>query len=337
MKYTKEILTEAVKKSISMAQTIRNLGLKEAGGTYMHIKRKIISFNIDTSHFLGQRHWIGKKSKLRKKAIDILIKRNSGKRCPAYLLRRALLEIKRDYICEICGMKPLWNGKELRFHIDHKNGDWLDDRQENIRFVCPNCHSQTEGYNGSKNLSDIDTLLRHNRKYRMKNKEEINKRRRLKRNSVKKYCLKCNSKIGYKNKTGFCKSCLPQDIKKRELPDKKELETLIYEIPMTKIGLKYGVSDNAIRIWAKKLNILLPNHLGFWTPSKKVPLKEELENELSKQTITKVANLYKVSRKTIARWIKKLGIRESTRVGGLELTVDQPPSGQISSNLISPI
>ena len=54
----------------------------------------------------------------------------------------------REYKCEICGIDPLWNGKELRLQVDHKNQNWLDDSPENLRFACPNCHSQTHTYAG---------------------------------------------------------------------------------------------------------------------------------------------------------------------------------------------
>ena len=204
MKYTKEILTEAVKKSISMAQVIRNLGLKEAGGTFMHIKGKIINFNIDTSHFLGQGHGIGKISRARKKWTDILIKRGYGKRCSAIYLRRSLIEIGREYKCEICNLNPLWNGKELRLQVDHKNQDWLDDSPENLRFVCPNCHSQTIGYNGSKNLTDVTNKTRGSRIYRKNNVEKIKawKQRKRQRELTSK-CFGCNATINLNNKTNF--------------------------------------------------------------------------------------------------------------------------------------
>lgn len=50
--------------------------------------------------------------------------------------------------CSICGCGPEWNGIKLVLQLDHKNGINTDNRIENIRIVCPNCHSQTHTYAG---------------------------------------------------------------------------------------------------------------------------------------------------------------------------------------------
>ena len=59
------------------------------------------------------------------------------------LLRAGLLENR----CEECGLSE-WRGRPLTAHIDHINGIRNDHRLENLRMLCPNCHSQTETYSG---------------------------------------------------------------------------------------------------------------------------------------------------------------------------------------------
>lgn len=49
---------------------------------------------------------------------------------------------------------PVWNGKTLVLHLDHKNGKRTDHRVENLRWLCPNCHSQTETYCGRNKIGD---------------------------------------------------------------------------------------------------------------------------------------------------------------------------------------
>jgi 5-methylcytosine-specific restriction endonuclease McrA len=54
---------------------------------------------------------------------------------------RVLLE--QGGICKECGLGQTWNGKPLVFQLDHANGDNKDNRRENLRMICPNCHTQT--------------------------------------------------------------------------------------------------------------------------------------------------------------------------------------------------
>ncbi len=144
MKYprmTKENLEPIVKSSVSYREVTIKLGKKPAGGSQSHLKRVIAKFGIDTSHFLGQR--AGKLKTLPKKtADDILVLRDSGDRAKATHLRRSLIERGVPYICDKCGQPPEWMGCKLTLDVDHINQNWLDDRQENLRFLCPNCHSQ---------------------------------------------------------------------------------------------------------------------------------------------------------------------------------------------------
>lgn len=53
------------------------------------------------------------------------------------------------YVCS-CGLGPIWNSEVLTLQLDHKNGNPFDNRLENLRFLCPNCHSQTETFTGKK-------------------------------------------------------------------------------------------------------------------------------------------------------------------------------------------
>lgn len=64
--------------------------------------------------------------------------------------RRFLIELHGE-LCSECGQKPEWNGKKLQLHLDHIDGHRTNNKIENLRLVCPNCHSQTETYAGRNN------------------------------------------------------------------------------------------------------------------------------------------------------------------------------------------
>jgi len=155
-KYTKEILEPIVKESISIQEVVKRLGKAQAGGTHSNIKKRIKEFEIDISHFLGQKANSGKNHKggyKKRQANEILILRKENSyREKHYLLTRALLEISRKYKCYICWIYE-WQGKKLVLQIEHKNGNPTDDRAENLEFICPNCHSQTDTYCRNRNTS----------------------------------------------------------------------------------------------------------------------------------------------------------------------------------------
>lgn len=144
-KYTKEILEKAVEENLSIAGVCRALNLKLAGGTQSHIKKMIIKYEIDISHFTGQGWNKNKVAPNRKTAEDILVVLQDGSRRPQHkLLKRAMLEYGIIYQCSKCFNNGTWLGKPITLEVDHIDGDFLNNLIDNLRFVCPNCHSQFE-------------------------------------------------------------------------------------------------------------------------------------------------------------------------------------------------
>jgi hypothetical protein len=145
-KYSKELLEEAVSNSTSVMGVLRFLDLIQAGGTHAHISRMIRRFEIDTSHFVRYQNGA---HRLRLLPEQILVRRPTGsRRTKPHLLRRALLETGRDLRCALCGNDGQWMGRPLTLAVDHVDGDFSNNEPGNVRFLCPNCHSQTENFAG---------------------------------------------------------------------------------------------------------------------------------------------------------------------------------------------
>ena len=164
-RYTDEDITKAVIISTSVRQVMLKIGMRLAGGSHTHLSRRIKKLDLDTSHFKGQRWSKGLKRGYKISSDEILVLKDTGYRPHGETLTRALINIGREYICEICGISA-WNYLKLVLEVDHINRNWLDDRRENLRFLCPNCHSQTPKYCGSKGYTDLTSNAREHRERR---------------------------------------------------------------------------------------------------------------------------------------------------------------------------
>jgi len=155
-RYTDEQIAEAVKVSKSISETARHLGIGRSGSSWSHLAKRIEKAGLDTSHFLGRRANSGLKHKggNRRRTPKELLRVFGGEESvpQAGLLRRALCEVGRPFQCEGCGLGPEWEGQPLVLTVDHKNGKRRDCRATNLRFLCPNCHSQTANFGTRKGM-----------------------------------------------------------------------------------------------------------------------------------------------------------------------------------------
>ncbi|MCX5397295.1 HNH endonuclease [Streptomyces sp. NBC_00102] len=147
-------LASAVAGSKSMAGVLRLLGHADNGAVRARLKQSLDAYGLSTAHFTGQGHTLGTRSPRRRSASEVLRRRESGSaRTRTSLLRRALDEIGVPRTCSACGIGDTWQDKHLALEIDHVNGDRLDDRRENLRYLCPSCHSQTETFSKRRRLT----------------------------------------------------------------------------------------------------------------------------------------------------------------------------------------
>jgi hypothetical protein len=147
-KWTDDELIKAIKTSRSIRQVLQKIGLVEAGGNYTQVKYRIKDLSIDTSHFLGMgwnRGLLFRPNPA--EPLDKLLV--NGSRVQSYKLKQRLFiqNIKKSQ-CDLCGWSKKSLDGRIPVELDHINGDRNDNRLENLRILCPNCHSLQSTHRG---------------------------------------------------------------------------------------------------------------------------------------------------------------------------------------------
>lgn len=219
--YSDEDIIKYAREVKTASELLLKLGLKQAGGNYYTIKRKLDKLNIDCSH------WVGKawnKDQRTKKWSDF--KNNEH-------IKKHLIK-DRGRICESCSNTE-WMKNPIPLEIHHIDGDRTNNDYDNLQLVCPNCHSLTSNYRGrnvKKGTSDI----------------EINNLSSLSRTKTK--CTLCDDST-HGSKSGLCVKCYKKSTRKRIRPPFLQLCEEIEELGYCATGRIYNVTDNSIRKWKK--------------------------------------------------------------------------------------
>lgn len=223
---------------------------------------------------------------------------NNTHKITSFRLKKKLFDFNfKERRCEICKIDK-WLGKPAPLELHHINGNNSDNSLDNLQIACPNCHAQTDNYRASnqerrtikKSEEEIieaiknsfntrealiklghvpqgsnykrigDVRRKHNLSFKAKEKKEseIKPLRKRKPDGEEKISIKSRVTISLRTP----EEC-HIEYRKVEWPKKMELLALMWREPLTSIAKRYGVSDNAIRKWAKHYKIPYPPR-GYW-------------------------------------------------------------------------
>lgn len=134
--YTNEDVIKKASEVKSLAELMRSLGLKPAGGNYANFKRKIQKLEINIDHWTG-RLW-NKDLQLKDWSNYTTVGR----------VKQHLLKL-RGSKCENCELE-IWMNNQIPLEIHHMDGDRTNNEISNLKLLCPNCHALTDNWRRRK-------------------------------------------------------------------------------------------------------------------------------------------------------------------------------------------
>lgn len=150
-----EEFIKMVNESLNIGEILFKLGLTVKGNSwgYSQVKHRMEALGLTYGDFKGKSaiKQVAKEQEIPNEDLFKEQKKHARNAVRRRILRDNLLEYK----CAMCGISE-WNGKALSLELDHINGINYDNRLENLRWLCPNCHSQTTTY-GSRNQQVVES------------------------------------------------------------------------------------------------------------------------------------------------------------------------------------
>jgi hypothetical protein len=157
--WTDDQLAKAVEISYSYRAVLMKLGLIPAGGNYVQIQARIRDLQLITTHFTGPRWNVGKTYHTNvRPSLESLLTETSA--VQSYKLKKRLYEVGlKEPKCELCGWETVALDGRIPVELDHINGNHSDNRLENLRVLCPNCHSLQPTHRGKNKRVGLARVL----------------------------------------------------------------------------------------------------------------------------------------------------------------------------------
>jgi len=215
---TNDEFSRLIASNVSLRSVLKKLGLSHSPGNYRTLHRRIRVLQLSTAHMLGKAH--GSTVQKKKRAIEELLVLNPTIPVASSMLRARLISAGLlENRCAKCGIGPEWDGEPITLQLDHIDGNPADNRFENLRILCPNCHSQVTSR----------TVKRHAGRY-------------LK---TQRKCLDCETPVFKTAKR--CVVCAGKQRQKIAWPTYEELATEVARSSYRAVAKRLGLSDAAIK------------------------------------------------------------------------------------------
>lgn len=148
---SKEELQLILDKSTTIGEVLQAFGLINKGNNYKTLQERVVAEELSLDTLKENRRKMQTNvlynNRPRIPTEDIL-NNHSGYSRTTSLKERLIKEGYTQNICSICGLSGFWNNMPLSLQLDHINGIKTDNSLENLRLVCPNCHTQTKTFSG---------------------------------------------------------------------------------------------------------------------------------------------------------------------------------------------
>lgn len=241
--YQDDFLREMVEKSSCLTQLCLSLGFPPIGSAYRLIGARIRSLYHDG--LIPYKRDMECRSVRRRLTDELFFTKGSLRN--GNMIKRRLIACGYMDVCSICRQPPVWRGETLVLQVDHIDGDPTNNLKENLRIVCPHCHSQLE----------TSTSGGRSKRKGLKGRTILKKEVSLRTYQGSPFCCSlCGRPKKTKSKTNLCPDCVSISRRKAVRPSRERLlELLTGEISFLALGRQLGVSDQAVRKWCRQLGL----------------------------------------------------------------------------------